>query len=55
MPIIVDRATGQRITPEPTQEQRNDMLFAVFQEFAKLHPDMIQDAVDDYNKTALRH
>lgn len=56
MAIIVDRSTGNRISEDPDRQQCNDMLWAVFQAFAAANPDMIREAVEDYQaNNALRH
>lgn len=55
MPIIVDRATGQRIDGPTSQETCSDMMFAVFQAFCSLHPDIIREEVEKYQNNSSRH
>lgn len=51
-PIIVKR-TGELISaPELTADQQEDLSMAVFKAFCRLHPEVIREAVENYQAEA---
>lgn len=50
--IIVSRATGERIySDELSENTRQEMAFAVFKAFCGLHPEAVQEAVEEYERS----
>lgn len=48
MAIVISRATGERISGELTEQEKQDLAFCIFRAFTDAHPEMIQNAVDEY-------
>ncbi len=51
-PIIVKRSGELISAPELTAEQQEDLSMAVFKAFCRLHPEVIREAVENYQAKA---
>ncbi len=53
-PIIVKRTGELTSAPELTAEQQEDLSMAVFKAFCRLHPEVIREAVENYQAKETR-
>ncbi len=51
-PIIVKRSGELISAPVLTEEQQEDLSMAVFKAFCRLHPEVIREAVENYQAEA---
>lgn len=46
--IVISRKTGELLHADPlTQQQREDMAFAVFRAFCEMNPELVREALKE--------
>lgn len=46
--IVISRKTGELLHADPlTQQQREDMAFAVFKKFCEMNPELVKEALKE--------
>ena len=46
--IVISRKTGELLHADPlTQQQREDMAFAVFKAFCEMNPELVREALKE--------
>ena len=46
--IVISRKTGELLHADPlTQQQREDMAFAIFRAFCEMNPELVQEELEE--------